>query len=122
MYELADNHDWIKKGANLLLFGASGVGKTHLASSLGYSLIEAGIRVKFYAASALVQQLQEAKQLLKLQDALNTSVVRAGRAEHRSVLVNLLLVGAQGRVVPQELHDHGRVLVRLFADVVQMHL
>jgi DNA replication protein DnaC len=71
MYELADNHDWIRQGANLLLFGASGVGKTHLASSLGYSLIEAGTRVKFYSASALVQQLQEAKQSLKLQDALN---------------------------------------------------
>jgi DNA replication protein DnaC len=71
MYELADNHDWIRQGANMLLFGASGVGKTHLASSLGYSLIEAGIRVKFYSASALVQQLQEAKKLLKLQDALN---------------------------------------------------
>jgi DNA replication protein DnaC len=71
MYELADNHDWVRQGANLLLFGASGVGKTHLASSLGYSLIEAGTRVKFYSASALVQELQEAKQLLKLQDALN---------------------------------------------------
>jgi DNA replication protein DnaC len=71
MYELADNHDWIRQGANLLLFGASGVGKTHLASSLGDSLIEAGIRAKFYSASALVQQLQEAKQSLKLQDALN---------------------------------------------------
>jgi DNA replication protein DnaC len=48
-----------------------GVGKTHLPSSLGYSLIEAGTRVKFYSASALVQQLQEAKQSLKLEDALN---------------------------------------------------
>jgi DNA replication protein DnaC len=71
MYELADNHDWVKQGANLLLFGASGVGKTHLASSLGYSLIEVGIRVKFYSASALVQLLQEAKKQLKLQDMLN---------------------------------------------------
>jgi DNA replication protein DnaC len=71
MYELADNHDWVKQGANLLLFGASGVGKTHLASSVGYRLIEAGTRVKFYSASALVQLLQEAKTQLKLQDALN---------------------------------------------------
>jgi DNA replication protein DnaC len=71
MYELADNHDWVRQGANLLLFGASGVGKTHLASSSGCSLIEAGTRVKFYSASALVQQLQKAKQSLKLQDALN---------------------------------------------------
>ena len=71
MYELADNHDWVKQGANLLLFGASGVGKTHLASSVGYRLIEAGTRVKFYSASALVQLLQEAKKQLKQQDALN---------------------------------------------------
>ena len=59
------------KATNLLLFGASGVGKTHLASALGYSLIEAGTRVKFYPATALVQHLQDAKQQLKLQDALN---------------------------------------------------
>jgi len=71
MHDLADNNEWVKRGANLLLFGASGVGKTHLASSLGYSLIEAGIRVKFYSASALVQVLQEAKQTFKLQDTLN---------------------------------------------------
>ena len=38
---------------------------------LGYSLIEAGTRVKFYPATALVQHLQDAKQQLKLQDALN---------------------------------------------------
>lgn len=71
MHDLADNNDWVKQGTNLLLFGASGVGKTHLASSLGYSLIEAGIRVKFYSASALVQLLQEAKKSFKLQDTLN---------------------------------------------------
>jgi DNA replication protein DnaC len=48
LHELADNHDWVRQATNLLLFGASGVGKTHLASALGYSLIEAGTRVKFY--------------------------------------------------------------------------
>tara|TARA_R110001583_G_scaffold162448_3_gene314687 strand:- start:279 stop:701 length:423 start_codon:yes stop_codon:yes gene_type:complete len=71
IYELADNHDWIRQGANLLRFGTSGVGKTYLASSLGYSLIKTDIRVKFYSVSTLVQQLQEAKQSLKLRDALN---------------------------------------------------
>jgi DNA replication protein DnaC len=30
MYKLVDNQDWIRQGANLLLFGASGVGKAHL--------------------------------------------------------------------------------------------
>jgi DNA replication protein DnaC len=58
---VADNHDWVNQGSNLLLFGVSGVGKTHLANSLGYSLIEDGIRVKFYSATALVQHLKQAK-------------------------------------------------------------
>jgi DNA replication protein DnaC len=68
--QLIDQSDWVKRGDNLLLFGASGVGKTHLASSIGYGLIEAGIRVKFVAATALVQSLQRAKEALRLADAL----------------------------------------------------
>ncbi|MBL4607750.1 MAG: IS21-like element helper ATPase IstB [Pseudomonadales bacterium] len=68
--QLIDSSDWVKMGDNLLLFGASGVGKTHLASAIGYGLIEAGIRVKFSSASTLIQHLQKAKQDLKLEDAL----------------------------------------------------
>jgi DNA replication protein DnaC len=52
------------------LFGASGIGKTHLATSLGYALLEAGVRVKFISATALVQVLQRAKKELKLTEAL----------------------------------------------------
>ena len=68
--QLISQTDWVKRGDNLLLFGASGIGKTHLASSTGYGLIEAGIRVKFVAATALVQSLQRAKEALRLSDAL----------------------------------------------------
>ncbi len=68
--QLIDSPNWVKTGDNLLLFGASGIGKTHLASAIGYGLVEAGIRVKFSSASALVQHLQKAKQELKLEDAL----------------------------------------------------
>lgn len=67
---LIDAPSWVKTGDNLLLFGASGIGKTHLASSIGYGLVEAGIRVKFSSASALVQHLQKTKQGLRLEDAL----------------------------------------------------
>ena len=70
VHDLIDRPSWVKQGANILLFGASGVGKTHIASSIGYGLIEAGIRVKFSSATALVQHLQQAKQELKLEDAL----------------------------------------------------
>ena len=69
--QLTQQNGWVKTGDNLLVVGASGVGKTHLVSSIGYGLAEAGIRVKFMATTALVQLLQRAKAELKLTDALN---------------------------------------------------
>lgn len=68
--DLINQPSWLKVGGNILLFGASGLGKTHIASSIGYGLIEQNYKVKFMAASALVQQLQQAKQQLRLQDEL----------------------------------------------------
>ena len=70
VWHLADNREWVKTGDNLLLFGASGLGKTHLAAGLGYKLIEHGHRIKFMSASLMVQQLQQAKEALKLSEAL----------------------------------------------------
>ena len=69
--QLIQQNGWVKTGGNLLVFGASGVGKTHLVSSIGYGLAESGLRVKFMAATALVQMLQRAKAELKLTEALN---------------------------------------------------
>jgi DNA replication protein DnaC len=62
--------DWVHQARNLLLFGASGVGKTHLAAAIGHGLTELGIRVRHYSATALVQQLQQARKQLQLEDAL----------------------------------------------------
>lgn len=62
---------WVKQAENILLFGASGVGKTHLASGIGYALIEQGYRVKFTTATHLVQNLQHAKETLRLPEVLN---------------------------------------------------
>lgn len=70
VYDLINQTQWLKNGANVLLFGASGLGKTHLASSIGYGLLEQGYRVKFITATNIVQQLQLAKKELKLQDSL----------------------------------------------------
>lgn len=67
---LANDRTWIDQAANLLLFGASGLGKSHIAAAVGHALIEQGLRVRYYPASNLVQELQTAKQGLSLSEAL----------------------------------------------------
>jgi DNA replication protein DnaC len=64
------NLDWVRQGHNMILFGASGLGKTHLAAALGYELLEQSIRVKFTSSTALVKQLQKTREELGLEDAL----------------------------------------------------
>lgn len=61
---------WLKSGRNLLIFGPSGVGKTHLAAAIGEKLIESGYRVLFTRTTDLVQKLQAAKRELALPSAL----------------------------------------------------
>jgi DNA replication protein DnaC len=67
---LAQQQQWVKQRENVLLFGASGVGKTHLACGIGYALIEKGIRVKFTTATSIAQDLQRAKEDLCLAEML----------------------------------------------------
>ncbi len=62
---------WIDKGANLLLFGGPGGGKSHLASAIGLALVENGWRVLFTRTSDLVQKLQVARRELGLEAAIN---------------------------------------------------
>jgi DNA replication protein DnaC len=56
---LAAGHEWLDRGASVLLFGPPGVGKSHLISGLGHALIDAGRRVLFTRCSELVQRLHE---------------------------------------------------------------
>ena len=70
VWHLANHREWVKTGDNLLLFGVSGLGKTHLAAGLGFKLIEDDYCVKFMSANLLVQQLQLDKEELTLSDAL----------------------------------------------------
>ena len=67
---LADNPSWVKQANNIVIFGPSGVGKTHLAAAIGHRLIEHGIRVLFSSTTTVVQKLQEARAQYKLPDAL----------------------------------------------------
>lgn len=67
---LADNVSWVKQANNLVIFGPSGVGKTHLAAAIAYRMIEQGIRALFMPTTTLVQKLQRANQEYKLADAI----------------------------------------------------
>jgi DNA replication protein DnaC len=61
---------WLETGANLILFGPPGGGKSHLASAIGLALIEKGWRVLFARTSDLVQKLQVARRELALEAAI----------------------------------------------------
>ncbi len=71
IHALASGDAWIASGANLLLFGPSGVGKTHLAAAIGEGLVHNGLRVLFMRTTELVQQLQSAKTRLELPASLD---------------------------------------------------
>jgi len=68
---LAGSSDWTRQARNVLLFGASGVGKTPLAGAIGHGLTEQSVRVRHFATTALVQQMQLARAQLYLEDALH---------------------------------------------------
>lgn len=52
--------EFIKAHQNLVLVGAPGTGKTHLASALGRRACEMGYQVRFYRVSHLVEELETA--------------------------------------------------------------
>ncbi len=61
---------WLEKGANLILFGPPGGGKSHLATAIGLALVENGWRVLFTRTSDLVQKLQLARRDLALEPSI----------------------------------------------------
>ena len=98
---LAEGQEWLDRGANVLLFGPPGVGKSHLVCGLGHALVDAGRRVLFTRCSDLVQRLQAARRDLRLPQELakldrfdllildDLSYVRRDQAE-TSVLFELI--------------------------------
>ena len=60
--EEIETASFVKKKENLVLMGASGTGKTHLATAVAMSLCERGRHVRFYTATGLANILQEKQQ------------------------------------------------------------
>jgi len=67
---LAAGDVWLKTGANVLLFGPPGGGKSHLSAALGLALVENGWRVLFTRTTDLVQRLQVARRELALESTI----------------------------------------------------
>lgn len=69
--DLAENTLWVKNKENLLIFGPSGTGKTHIGAAIAYSLIEKGMTAYFTSTTTLVQKLQADRQKLQLPQTLS---------------------------------------------------
>jgi DNA replication protein DnaC len=54
--------DYISRKENVLMIGACGTGKTHLATSFAVEACSQGKRVRFYRVTDLVTQLLEARE------------------------------------------------------------
>lgn len=66
----AENGSWVEQGHNLIVFGPSGTGKTHLASAIMHQHILAGRSARLYRCTDLVQELQRAAQECNLGAAI----------------------------------------------------
>ncbi len=58
--------EYIKNLENVILVGNSGVGKTHIATALAYEACRQGMKVKFYTAAGLINEMLAAQQEYKL--------------------------------------------------------
>ncbi|TLU71135.1 ATP-binding protein [Lichenicoccus roseus] len=65
---------FIERAESVILLGPSGVGKTHLAISLGYLATQAGIKTRFVTAADLVLLLEVAQRQGRLKEALHRAV------------------------------------------------
>jgi DNA replication protein DnaC len=88
---------WVATGQPLCLIGDSGTGKTHLLIGLGTAAAEAGHRVRYTLATALVNELAEAAD----DKQLSRTIARYGR-------IDLLCLDELGYL---ELDRHGAELL-----------
>jgi DNA replication protein DnaC len=99
----ASSRQWVNKAENLILFGPSGTGKTHIASAIGYGLIALEVRVCFFSTTTLVQTLQAARKEFTLAQTI-----------HKLNRYDLLILDDMGYVRKDE--DETNALFELIAE------
>ncbi len=66
---------FIERSENIVLIGPSGIGKTHLATALGYRATQTGIKARFITAADLMLQLAAAQRQGRLKEYFNRAVL-----------------------------------------------
>lgn len=66
---------FVERAENVVLLGPSGVGKTHLAISLGYLATQAGMKTRFVSAADLVVALISAQRQDRLKDFIRRNIL-----------------------------------------------
>ena len=56
-FDYLSSLEWIQHHRNVALVGPPGTGKSHLCVALGRAAVEAGVRVRFFRADALIEAL-----------------------------------------------------------------
>ena len=70
-----ENLSFIERAENVILLGPSGVGKTHIATALGYKAAQSGLKTRFISASDLILQLSTAQRQGKYKSVMQRSVL-----------------------------------------------
>lgn len=96
--------DFVSQGRNLILFGPSGTGKTHLCCALGYKAIQHGHSALFIRACDLIDELVAGAKEGKLRDISNRYIEpdvliidEVGYLHHASTAANVLYGIVDGR-------------------------
>jgi len=71
---------WLEQAFNIMILGAPGVGKTHLATALGYEAANAGYSVGFVTLEGLIR-------LLKTAEISRSSKIRLAQLRRASLVI-----------------------------------